>query len=742
VGVDDEPIERTSNNVPDYIPDSEEEDNDDCAVDDEKDCEPVEHITDLENPKIAVGVTFEDRDTFMRAIRQYAILNEVEIAAPYNEAKRYKAFCKGKKCKWTIHASQLQDGRTWMIKKMPNKHYCMSTSKVKNNCMANQFWVRDRVIQWLRQDPTIGASALKNKLEEKYLIKLSYWIVYNGRQLALDEILGKWEDSFEYAFQFKAEIERKSPGSIVEIDYEKVGSKIRFSRMFVALKPCIDGFKNGCRPYLGIDSTALTGRWKGQLASAIGVDGHNWMFPVAYGVFGSETEANWGWFMSKLAMAIGSPPGLVISTDAGKGIDLAVTKVFTNGVEHRECMRHLYKNFKKKYRGKVFEKNLWPAARAYRKDIFDNHYNIIKASSTNAMQWIEKNHKHLWARCYFYTASKCDYVTNNIAEAFNNWIKHEKSLPVIELMDRIRQKIMEKLFQRRSLAMKLNTKVLPHIIKALNAKSRQQFGYSIHKGIGHLAEISGVYKDLTPWRHSVNLEQRTCSCKKWQLTGLPCNHAISLICSYRGLELEDFVHSCYSVSKFKAVYEGWIEPIPDKTLWPQVHLGFKLWPPVLKRAAGRPRTRRIKAADEGGSKKMKQCKRCGQFGHMQKTYNETVYDSDAPPPAPPKPKRKRTKKREEVAGSPSTPKRKRTEKNEVPGSPSTSKRKRTKKPVITTLAANPSTPLRLQHAPATPSSPFDLNCSPGALTRSRARKLEVEEAEVHGRMALEHLMDF
>ncbi|CAN6339029.1 unnamed protein product [Urochloa humidicola] len=65
----------------------------------------------------------------------------------------------------------------------------------------------------------------------------------------------------------------------------------------------------------------------------------------------------------------------------------------------------------------------------------------------------------------------------------------------------------------------------------------------------------------------------------------------------------------------------------------------------------------------------------------------------------------------------------------------------TKKQVIITLATNPSTPLRLQHPPATPSSPFDLNCSPGALTRSRASKLAVEEAEVHGRMALEHLMD-
>jgi hypothetical protein len=102
--------------------------------------------------------------------------------------------------------------------------------------MANQYWVRDRIIQWLRQDSTIGASALKKKLEEKYLITLSYWILYNGRQLVLDEILGKREDIFYYTFAFKAEIESKSPESIVEIDYEKVVFKIRFSRMFVALK--------------------------------------------------------------------------------------------------------------------------------------------------------------------------------------------------------------------------------------------------------------------------------------------------------------------------------------------------------------------------------------------------------------------------------------------------------------------------------------------------------------------------
>ncbi|CAN6192255.1 unnamed protein product, partial [Urochloa humidicola] len=59
----------------------------------------------------------------------------------------------------------------------------------------------------------------------------------------------------------------------------------------------------------------------------------------------------------------------------------------------------------------------------------------------------------------------------------------------------------------------------------------------------------------------------------------------------------------------------------------------------------RPRTRRIRAVEEGGKvSRQMQCKRCGQFGHMMKTCNETVYDSDAPPPAKEKPQKKKIKK--------------------------------------------------------------------------------------------------
>lgn len=42
---------------------------------------------------------------------------------------------------------------------------------------------------------------------------------------------------------------------------------------------------------------------------------------------------------------------------------------------------------------------------------------------------------------------------------------------------------------------------------------------------------NGKYQVSGPWQDQcvVNVNQRTCSCKKWEITGMPCKHAVSAI---------------------------------------------------------------------------------------------------------------------------------------------------------------------------------------------------------------------
>jgi hypothetical protein len=118
-------------------------------------------------------------------------------------------------------------------------------------------------------------------LQDTYKCTIGCNTVWKGREKALLELHGTWEDSFRLLFSWKEAVLEKMPDNVIEIDVRRDGDKVVFNRFFCAFGPCIKGFLKGCRPYLSVDSTALNGRWNGHLPSACGVDGHNWMFPVA-----------------------------------------------------------------------------------------------------------------------------------------------------------------------------------------------------------------------------------------------------------------------------------------------------------------------------------------------------------------------------------------------------------------------------------------------------------------------------
>ncbi|XP_019077071.1 uncharacterized protein LOC109122993 [Vitis vinifera] len=125
---------------------------------------------------------------------------------------------------------------------------------------------------------------------------------------------------------------------------------------------------------------------------------------------------------------------------------------------------------------------------------------------------------------------------------------------------------------------------------------------------------------------NVDILNRTCTCRGWQMLGIPCEHAIAVIISI-GQNVTDFVDDCYKYLMQELIYGGSFSDIETYDM-PTVdddglvrsitgEVFFSLKPPHTKRAPERPRKKRIESQFQ--DKRTVYCSRCHMSGHNKKT---------------------------------------------------------------------------------------------------------------------------
>ena len=93
-----------------------------------------------------------------------------------------------------------------------------------------------------------------------------------------------------------------NPGSTVHVETEadEFSGKERFRRLYICFAALKKGFKEGCRPVLGVDGCHLRGPHPGVLLTAVGIDANDCIYPVAYAVVETENKSSWTWFIEFL----------------------------------------------------------------------------------------------------------------------------------------------------------------------------------------------------------------------------------------------------------------------------------------------------------------------------------------------------------------------------------------------------------------------------------------------------------
>ncbi|XP_059635898.1 uncharacterized protein LOC132278090 [Cornus florida] len=339
--------------------------------------------------KLMVGMEFATFAEFKDVLRDHAIKNKYDIKFVKNDGKRVTCICKNE-CGWRIHASKRKSNGAIVISTFNDEHNC---SEVQTSRLATS----------------------------SYLAKKEYC------QLVLETNLG----------------------SVAKVDafLEPDGKSTRFERLFFPLNAMWRGFKEGCRPFIGLDGCFLKTHYNQHLLSAIGRDGDNSFYPVAIGIVEAETKETWDWFLDNLMEKLCPHKEITFISDRQKVC--LVDTLEKLGADHRFCVRHMYDNFKKKFPGLELKQELWDVANSFTMVDFQGHMQRIREINTNAYDWLAKIPPHLWAKCKYSEWSKCDLNSNNMCESWNSHILKARDKPIITMLEMIRKSLLRRYQEKK-----------------------------------------------------------------------------------------------------------------------------------------------------------------------------------------------------------------------------------------------------------------------------------------------------
>lgn len=244
---------------------------------------------------------------------------------------------------------------------------------------------------------------------------------------------------------------------------------------------------------------------------------------------------------------------------------------------------------------------------------FQEHINAITTSMPLANEFIVNSEPMRWANAV-YPGRRWGIVNNNIAESWNAWAKEARCMPPAAMVDAIRKKIMKMMDERREDSQFMSSVLCPEQEKIIRENYLASRSFTVQRSSAFLFEVHDRGKIL-----AVDLHKRTCSCKCWQMVGIPCSHALTCIEKMHQNPYE-FTDQYYTVSMYRVAYEGVIYPVPNvgEVVVEDDPAEF-VHAPDVRAPPGRRKLKRIPSqVIENGSK----CGLCGRRGHNRRTCKE------------------------------------------------------------------------------------------------------------------------
>nr|XP_043615790.1 uncharacterized protein LOC122587689 [Erigeron canadensis] len=398
--------------------------------------------------------------------------------------------------KWPIHnqnqpwrqkkpiVGERKDESSFQVVSMWNDHNC--SRKFRFGSLVTYKWIGRQFRNKIRANPSIKLVEISDLVMKKYKCIVTPTQCRAAKNYALAEFQRSIEEHYGMLRSYADELLASNPGSTINIGVTRnPDGKSYFDRMYICLKGLKEGWKRGCRKVIALDGCFMKSPAIGELLTAIGRDGNNHIYPIGF---------------------------------------IEVVKYMLPYAEHRQCARHIYEGFRKRYSGVLFRSMFWSASKASYPQLFEKVMKDIKSTDPRAYDYLMDKNPKSWSRAFFKLNRACDRVENGFSECFNSVILSVRNKPIITMFETIRSIIMEMQDVMRRLCLRWKTDISPSIQNRIEwAKDQQRFWKPFHAGGSHW-EVRQLYEAF-----KVNVDEKTCSCRMWGLSGIPCPHACAVI---------------------------------------------------------------------------------------------------------------------------------------------------------------------------------------------------------------------
>ncbi|CAN1171217.1 hypothetical protein LINPERHAP2_LOCUS29449 [Linum perenne] len=336
------------------------------------DYEPIQGVRrDFSNVRLRQGMKFVDSAAFKDFVASYCLYIGADILWLRSCQSKMEAVCR-EHCGWRVYGSRSSKKDSFILKCLGEKHTC---PRALSNKQASAKWLAKTYLEKFRINPKWDVSDMKREVQLTYGIRINENKCYRARNEARTLLEGSLEDEYKKLRPYVAALKCADPEGqfLLEVDIQS-DDKVTFKRIYIGFSSLFKGFVAGCRPIIGFDGCFLKGELPGMLLSAIGKDGNNQMFPLAWAVTEGETTSSWKWFVElvKGQLNLDQGNGWTVISDQQKGLIQALDYYLPHA-EHRKCARHVFANWKLKHPTAVAKDAFWYAVYSSNRVDYEKH---------------------------------------------------------------------------------------------------------------------------------------------------------------------------------------------------------------------------------------------------------------------------------------------------------------------------------------------------------------------------------